>query len=167
MSQSITHRHRGRRIGEEWLVKYDDTESYIPDVTEVRKEREYKYKHKHYKQALVYLVNWIISMLLNSLIPLFAFQISLLQWKVYIKSLPPLSSLSLYRRWLMRYSWLYYHSINIVLCLILLEMMVDHVLAVGNWDKDQGHSSFILVINLGTHIVCTLWDTWYRHTYPS
>uniref|UniRef100_A0A1X7VDJ0 Major vault protein n=1 Tax=Amphimedon queenslandica TaxID=400682 RepID=A0A1X7VDJ0_AMPQE len=25
---------RGRRIGEEWLVKYDDTESYIPDVTE-------------------------------------------------------------------------------------------------------------------------------------
>ena len=26
---------RGRRIGEEWLVKYDDTESYIPDVTEV------------------------------------------------------------------------------------------------------------------------------------
>ena len=88
MSQSITHRHRGRRIGEEWLVKYDDTESYIPDVTEVREEREYKYKHKHDKQALIYLVNWIISMLLNSLIPLFAFQISLLQWKVYIKSLP-------------------------------------------------------------------------------
>ena len=28
---------RGRRIGEEWLVKYDDTESYIPDVTEVSK----------------------------------------------------------------------------------------------------------------------------------
>ena len=28
---------RGRRIGEEWLVKYDDTISYIPDVTEVSK----------------------------------------------------------------------------------------------------------------------------------
>ena len=71
-------------------------------------------------------------------------------------------SLSLYRRWLMRYSWLYYHSINIVLCLILLEMMVDHVLAVGNWDKDQGHSSFILVIHSDTHSCTKLWD----HSLP-